>query len=149
MLSLSGPEAALLQERRIADCPDLVVECPDQIASEVNFVAHLNGVSPELVNWKWSVVGGSISRGQGTSAIVVHRLDMSSTTATVEVGGLPVRCESKASCTIFIEPVPRPRKVDEYYYRRCASTLRRPASMKRKTRRRRAESSSRPLFPPS
>jgi len=88
MLSLSGPEAALLQERRIADCPDLVVECPDQIASEVKFVAHLNGVSPELVNWEWSVVGGSISRGQGTSAIVVHRLDMSSTTATVEVGGL-------------------------------------------------------------
>src|SRR2546430_7503903 len=99
ILTLSASEAALPQEPRIADCPVLVVACPDRIAPGVKFVGSLSGAALEKVNWKWSVVGGSIYSGQGTPSILVTPTSISSLTASVEVGGLPLLCGNKASCT--------------------------------------------------
>jgi hypothetical protein len=135
ILTLSASEAALSQEPRIADCPALVVACPDRIAPGVKFVANLSGAALEKVNWKWSVVGGSIYTGQGTPSILVTPTSISSLTASVEVGGLPLPCVNKASCTIFVEPVPPARKFDEYNYRSCKTAHQAPSS-KRKAKRR-------------
>ncbi|HEV8370785.1 MAG TPA: hypothetical protein VGQ39_22745, partial [Pyrinomonadaceae bacterium] len=67
--------------------------------------------------YNWSVSAGTISSGQGTSAITVDTsgLGGQSVTATVSVGGADPSCNNSASCTTAVKPPkPEPRKFDEY-----------------------------------
>jgi hypothetical protein len=100
-------------------CPTaVVVDCPSGLVkpgTPVTFSARVEG-GPGNQTYNWTVSAGTISSGQGTSAITVDTtgLDGQSVTATVELGGIDPSCTRTASCTVSIEKIQVPRKFDEY-----------------------------------
>ncbi|HWS87240.1 MAG TPA: hypothetical protein VN282_09765 [Pyrinomonadaceae bacterium] len=105
---------------RARQCPKLVVSCPDTILAgqPATFTASIDSVPADAKpTYKWIVSAGTISSGQGTSAVTVDTTGLpgnSSVTATVDVGGLPESCANSASCTSGIPLVIFHDKVDEY-----------------------------------
>ena len=98
-------------------CPTVGITCPEQIKAgqPVTFSSSLSGGTgnvPSIFNWTLS--GGRIISGQGTSSITVDTSGLAgqSIKASLSMGGYEVECA--ASCTIEF-PVPLiSRKFDEY-----------------------------------
>jgi hypothetical protein len=100
-------------------CPNISVSCPSEVdlGQPATFTASVTGGEGLTPTYNWSVSAGTISSGQGTSAITVDTsgLGGQSVTATVSVGGADPSCNNSASCTTAVKPPkPEPRKFDEY-----------------------------------
>ena len=98
-------------------CPQFSVACPDSIdTSPVTFAVRTGDDLSNKRTFKWTVWGGEITGGQGTSSITVDVTGFGgkSITATVEVGGLPDGCGNTASCSLIVCTPPPARKFDEY-----------------------------------
>lgn len=86
------------------DCPTIIVDCPSiAVAGErITFTSTLKNGDPSVTpTFDWSVSGGTISSGQGTSSITVDTTGASggsSVTATLRVGGYDPSCNTTASC---------------------------------------------------
>ena len=86
-------------------CPTISVSCPDDLASKsITFEATVKGGDPEMkATYSWSITGGRIVSGQGTSKLTVDISDLGgrSMTATVSLGGADPACTiAQASCSI-------------------------------------------------
>jgi hypothetical protein len=100
-------------------CPTVTVSCPTDILNPgqaATVSARVEGGDPNAnYTYNWSVSGGTISGGQGTSTITVDTAGLEgSVTATLEVGGVGPECNRTASCTFQVAGKPVPRKYDEY-----------------------------------
>lgn len=101
-------------------CPNVTVSCPDSVmdGSPASISATVvSAGTPPVATYNWSVSGGSITSGQGTSSITVDTTGKggSTITATVEVGGPDPTCTRTWSCSVPVSPKPNPpRKFDEY-----------------------------------
>ncbi|MGH9906754.1 MAG: PKD domain-containing protein, partial [Pyrinomonadaceae bacterium] len=102
-------------------CPVVSVSCPADVeqGQPITFTASLSGGDPNLSpTYNWSVSAGTISGGQGTSAITVDTtgLGNATVTATVEVGGVAPECARTASCSTQVKApiIKEPIKFDEY-----------------------------------
>ncbi|HWS88809.1 MAG TPA: hypothetical protein VN282_17675 [Pyrinomonadaceae bacterium] len=100
-------------------CPHVDVDCPDRVrpGGRLTFVADLSGADPNVTpTFKWKVSVGTITSGQGTSAITVNASEAPgrSVTATVEVIGYERSCAILDSCTTIPGDRATTRKVDEY-----------------------------------
>jgi hypothetical protein len=92
----------------VAECPQLVVSCPDELPdADKPYVAkaRITGADPnQKLTYKWTVHGGEIVDGQGTESVNIRITDRrKGVTATVEVGGLPENCSNTASCTLIVD----------------------------------------------
>lgn len=102
------------------ECPVLTVACPDvidELKVPATFSAIISGNEPKTnYIYHWTISAGTIITGQNTSKIAVNRLGLEgrAITATVEVGGLPQGCLSKASCTTTLAIVDYYRLFDMY-----------------------------------
>lgn len=100
-------------------CPQVNVSCPDvwKPGEPMTFAANISGGDPEVTpTFKWTVSGGRLDSGQGTSAITVYASGAAgrAVTATVEVGGYDPACRMSVSCTLMPGLPVMARKVDEY-----------------------------------
>jgi hypothetical protein len=103
-------------------CPVVTVSCPDSSIPDgrLVFAANVSGGDPNLKpTFKWTVSGGEITGGQGTSSITVDisKVGRQFVTATVDVGGLGRDyrdCALSSSCTNSPGDPPTSRKIDEY-----------------------------------
>lgn len=91
-------------------CPTINVTCPGSVltGSTVNFSAQIVGAGPDPhLTFAWSVSGGTIIDGQGTSAINVDTTGLNGQplTTTIAVGGLDNSCSKTASCSTTIAPL--------------------------------------------
>jgi PKD domain-containing protein len=112
LASLAAFDAGGLAASRARECPKAVVSCPDtvRIGEPFTFTASIEDAPADAkLTYNWSVSPGTISSGQGTSAITVDTTSIGGNetlTATVEVGGFPEGCGRKASCTTaFPDPL--------------------------------------------
>ncbi|MBX7169675.1 MAG: hypothetical protein K1X72_01885 [Pyrinomonadaceae bacterium] len=104
-------------------CPSLSVSGPSgqtPIGGSMTFTANLSGGTQDRATYRWTVSSGTITSGQGTSAITVATTDAmagQTVTATVEVGGLCADCTGNtgsASGDIATPPPPKQiQKTDE------------------------------------
>src|SRR3989440_6796531 len=101
-------------------CPTVNVTCPSDVSEggSITFTANFTQGTPEVTpTYNWTVSAGTITSGQGTSAITVDTkgLGGQTVTATVEVGGVDPSCGRTASCSTPVRPIPRaPVKFDTY-----------------------------------
>ena len=85
---------------KICDCPTLSVDGPSGVTnpgSPMSFTANVSGGAD--VTYNWTVSEGTISSGQGTSAITVDTTGLAgrTVTATVNIGGLDPNCNCVTS----------------------------------------------------
>ena len=101
-------------------CPTVNVTCPSDVSEggSITFTANFTPGTPQVTpTYNWTVSAGTITSGQGTSAITVDTkgLGGQTVTATVELGGVDPTCGRTASCSTPVRPNPQPpRKFDEY-----------------------------------
>jgi hypothetical protein len=114
----------------VRDCPDCITpcQCPTSITvtgpagltdpgSDMNFTANVVGGTQDSVTYNWTVSAGTISSGQGTSAITVatdRSMAGQTVTATVTIGNLCADCNNTASASGEIRTLPDRRKIDEF-----------------------------------
>jgi hypothetical protein len=105
----------------VDQCPRVTVSCPVDvvpIGAPLTFSADISGGDPAVTyTFRWVVSAGVITGGQNTSSITVDTsaLGGQPLKATVEVGGFPVPCDRKASCSSQLAYICiLPRKLDEY-----------------------------------
>lgn len=88
-------------------CPMIVSSCPDDVdpGQPLTFVANV-GVGSSKPSYHWTVSAGTITSGQGTTAITVSTegLGGQSVTATLEVEGMDPACGKTTSCTTRVRP---------------------------------------------
>ena len=109
-----------------AQCPKVTIYSPDtvQAGGSLTFTANVSGgdknVSP---TYNWSISAGTISSGQGTSAITVDTNEAGgmTITATVELGGYDRTCSAVASSTTSVEKKAEAKKITDYGYSATAS----------------------------
>ena len=99
-------------------CPSVEISCPTNISADqpVSFSARVAGGNPIIAPiYNWTVSGGTIIDGQGTSLIKVDTQGLAGQTikATLTMGGHTLDCS--ATCTLAI-PIPgaKPLKFDEF-----------------------------------
>jgi hypothetical protein len=82
-------------------CPTILVDCPEAGGPIVRFTAKVSqGVPIAKFTFKWTVSGGKITSGQGTSSIsIASGFRGQPLTATVELGGIDKACANTASCS--------------------------------------------------
>lgn len=90
-----------------APCASISVSCPDDVEEKkaITFTANVSGGEPTVKpTYNWTVSAGTIINGQGTESIEVDTTGLTEqvVTATLEVGGYPAECGSKASCQVRI-----------------------------------------------
>jgi hypothetical protein len=100
-------------------CPSISTSCQDAVdqGMPITFTAGGGLGSLQAISYKWTVSAGTITSGQGTSAITVSTdgLGGQNVTATVQVSGLDPACPNQGSCTTPVRPLGgHPRKFDEY-----------------------------------
>ncbi len=99
-------ETAVALRTSQSDCPTIMVEAPKDIdGSELVFrVKMAGGNVTESLTYKWTVYGGKMKEGQDTSSVTITNFDLrrESVTVVVEVGGLPSKCATSASCTTSV-----------------------------------------------
>jgi hypothetical protein len=106
-LGQGNPTPASLARSSQSACPTVAVECPSDIDKSV-LVFKVKIAGEKLANsamtYKWSVHGGEIREGQGTSAVSITNFDLRKKTLTVvvDVCGLPEGCAGNASCSISV-----------------------------------------------
>jgi hypothetical protein len=76
--------------------------------TKFQFSVVVNGMAANLnPTYNWTISSGTIVSGQGTYAITVDPgTEAGSCTATVELGGLPAKCNGTASSTAEIRKAP-------------------------------------------
>ncbi len=89
------------------DCPKISVYSPISVKAGEEMVFTVN-VSGSNLTYNWSISAGTIESGQGTTTIKVNTTGLAgqSVTATVELGGLPLKCASVSSSTSSIDAAP-------------------------------------------
>lgn len=100
-------------------CPRITIACPDTVEAgqPVTVSANLSGAAADITPvFNWTVSGGTIIAGQGTSSITVDTTGLggNSFTANVQVNGFSPTCPLTASCAVVTTPVPLARKFDEF-----------------------------------
>jgi hypothetical protein len=101
-------------------CPTVSVSCPTEADpnSSAVFTANFAQGTPTISEtYKWTISAGTITSGQGTSAITVSTAGLGgqTLTATVEVGGIDPTCSRTASCSTPVKPpIFEVRPFDEY-----------------------------------
>jgi hypothetical protein len=104
----------------VPPCPTVSVDCPTGITQEgtpITYTANVSGGDPNAsITYNWTVSGGTISGGQGTSSITVDTTGQGgqTITATVELGGVAPECNRTASCSSQVGVINVARKFDEY-----------------------------------
>jgi hypothetical protein len=111
-ISLSGGHAVLFPKQQethskdfnIEECPTIEVDClsPTEEGADIKYIARVNGAGyKRKLVYHWTVTRGEIMSGQGTLSITV-KAERSGTEigATLEVKGLPERCDGKAICRL-------------------------------------------------
>ena len=105
----------------VPPCPTVSVSCPSDAddGTPITFTANVSGGPSGLTpTYNWSVSAGTISSGQGTSAITVDTKGAGgqTITATVELGGVDPACSRTASCSTAVKTIVpiTPSKFDEY-----------------------------------
>ena len=93
----------------VADCPTILVDCPDNIFekhSDLHFYANIlpNVKYHWSIRWVRGFRKGRIKSGQGTPSLVVSASGPArrGLTVTVKVTGLDKACRNEASCTTMI-----------------------------------------------
>ncbi|MEN3332450.1 MAG: hypothetical protein V7641_1815 [Blastocatellia bacterium] len=123
VLLFAGASAIFRASAQQTKCPMTKVTCPDtvDVGGKLTFSADVRGGDSQVTpTYNWSVSAGSISSGQGTSAIEVDTTEMAgggTVTATVDVGGFDRECgygSTASSCTTTVNKKPEARKLDEY-----------------------------------
>ena len=104
ILTLTYPIDANWKGRR--DCPKFHVECfpnTDSSGAALACMVYPSGVLPgQELTYRWNLSNGSIASGQGTRRITVNLIGTQAETfkANLEIGNLPLTCESKATGSI-------------------------------------------------
>jgi len=104
ILTLTYPIDANWKGRR--DCPTFHVECfpnTDSSGAALACMVYPSGVLPgQELTYHWNLSNGSIASGQGTGRITVNLIGTRAETfkANLEIGNLPLTCESKATGSI-------------------------------------------------
>lgn len=120
--SVAAFAALLLAIPAFGQCPTVKVTGPStdmKAGDPATFTVNVSGgdtrVSP---TYNWSVSGGIIESGQGTSVIQLDTSgqDGQSITASVDVGGYMRSCSTFESWTISITAKAQTRKYDEFNY---------------------------------
>lgn len=118
-------ESAVVAVRRPGDvidnpqepeCPQISMTCPPSVAAgkaifcSVNLSGGTKGAVPRYV---WSITSGSITQGQGTSAISVSTANVSEKTLTVglNLGGFGKKCADRSLIKIDSSPTPPPSPI--------------------------------------
>jgi hypothetical protein len=83
-------------------CPDIMVDCPENSPDGIiRFRVRVAlGVPPTQPKFKWKVLGGKITKGQGTEEITVKskRTTGKQVVATVYLARIPKGCIDHATC---------------------------------------------------
>ena len=102
-------------------CPRVFLECPSGVVTigvPLTFTANISGGDPAVTyTYQWTVSAGTITGGQNTGSITVDTTGLGGqpVEATVEIGGFPVPCDKKASCSSQLTYLCiLPRKIDQY-----------------------------------
>jgi hypothetical protein len=101
-------------------CPTVTVSCPDGVQEGTAATVSANVVTagtPPVSSFNWSVSGGTITSGQGSSSISIDTAGKGGTsiTATVDVVGPDPSCNRTWSCTFQVGGTPpKSHKFDEY-----------------------------------
>lgn len=116
IIALSGFSFA---QSSVNNCPTLNVTGPAGIptpGAPLEFSADVNGIDVEKLGFNWTVSGGKILRGQGTSKISVstEKWKDIDAMATVEVEGFPAGCSNVDSETAGISYCPTSVLVEAY-----------------------------------
>ncbi|MGI9165161.1 MAG: hypothetical protein ACR2G5_02030 [Pyrinomonadaceae bacterium] len=99
-------------------CPNVLITCPDRVVANepLTFSATATGGSGNVTPvYRWTVSGGRIIQGEGTTSIKVDTTGLGGQTikATFSVDGYPQVCS--ASCGVQTQlPVVPSRKFDEF-----------------------------------
>ena len=109
-------QGAFAQESRGQICPVISVSRSDTASTgpTLLYKANVQNGNPSVTpTFNWTVSGGKITAGQGTSEVSVDSEGNNSITVTVEVSGYAANCQNKASYSSIIERV-MSRKFDDY-----------------------------------
>ena len=100
-------------------CPSILISCPDKVTPNqpVTFSSNVAGGSGKVAPvYNWTVSGGRIISGEGTSSITVDTTGLAgqSVRATLTMGGYDT-LNCTATCVVQIPPeLPVCRKFDEF-----------------------------------
>lgn len=109
-------QGALAREGGGQNCPVISVSQLESSSTGQTqiYKANIQGGDPSVSPaFKWSVSGGKITGGQGTSEVSVYAKGNNLVTVTVEVIGYYASCPNKAAYSRVVDRV-MPRKFDEY-----------------------------------
>lgn len=109
-------QAPLVQERGGQGCPVISITPSESVStgSKLAYKANVqSGNSLVTPTFVWTVLGGKIVAGQGTSEVSVDSDGTNSISVTVEVIGYPSECPNKAAYSWVADRV-MSRKFDEY-----------------------------------
>lgn len=98
-------------------CPSISRTCPDtvKVGTPVVFTAEATGGTPGVTpTYQWTVTGGQITSGQGTTSITVDTTGMGGKTITANFDVLGYHKPCPASCTVSVLP-DEPVKVFDVY----------------------------------
>lgn len=108
----------IAQTNQISQCPTISVIGPSSFPNPDELVTYTANVSEEAnkypIKFSWSVNGGQIIEGQGTSIIkTTWKNSKYVFVATVKIEGLPENCANTFSEVMHYEPAPQAEKIDE------------------------------------
>jgi len=99
-------------------CPNVLISCPDRVVANqpLTFTATATGGSGNITPvYRWTISGGTIIEGQGTTSIKVDTTGLGGQTikATFSVDGYPKDCSATCGAQIQVPMIPS-RKFDEF-----------------------------------
>lgn len=109
--------AVVVRECPPPTCPSIVISCPDtvRVGEAITFNASVTnlatGITPQ---YQWTVSGGTITSGQGTTSITVDTTGLAGQPVNARLSVLGFNLDCTAQCTTQIPFIPEPRKFDEF-----------------------------------
>ena len=118
-LVLTSSVAAIAQTDKISSCPKINFTDPAGALKPdepIPFTASLSEEAEKFnLQYNWTVLGGEIIEGQGTLSVKALQKNIGgSLTLTLEVNGLPQECKKTASETVFTDPPPQIKVIEEF-----------------------------------
>ena len=116
---------------RVVECPDCVAPTPTpavcpltsvnvsgapnvlQVGETATFTATADA-GGQTINYNWSVSGGEVVSGQGTSTLTVRATAPGSITATATATANDPTCTASGSATVEVPTPPTAREIDRY-----------------------------------
>ena len=111
----SAPSKAVTKSDPL--CPTISVSCPSSFedGKTVTATATVRGDAASIATYDWSIHGGTITRGHGTSTINFNvDAGRDSYSVSVKVGGFDSSCSTTASCSTIVCKGPSAVKSDSY-----------------------------------